>query len=1716
MDHKKRSESKKSLSKPGGDIRKCGYLKKLKTMKKKFFVLRHEIDDQPACLEYHDTEKKFKTGHAPKRRIDLPSCLSINRKSDPRHKYAIAIYTKDDCFSVLCDSESGMEEWLTAMLEMQSEQVEGAEPLKPLFEHVWQVSVRNKGLGSSKNLVGTYRLCLTNELLTLVKLNNDKPEITFQLASIRRCGHTDCFFCMEVGRSSATGQGELWMQVEDAIIAQNMHEAILSSMKKIDKEQMQMALPKFRTRSHSSATDKGKLNTSGLSVRSGGSSPVPYLPDPALAPKRSKTISEGQCGSPRRHRITPKSRETTSELRPVSMFSRAHGSHSPHSPAGSPLVSIRGLEAEHRARSDSMDSRGSHASSRGTSSSVSGEEVDGDIMLRSMTPDINEDNEQYFHMGFHKSSSESSTTDTSSIPGYMDMRPVSQTIPTPVLKGPDDYIDMSPASTPKPYMEMSMGKAAAPDAKEGYMEMTPSTTPKSDTGAYFDMSPGVAPTQQSPYLDMSVGSSASNTPSSLILGTSPSRRDIISDSGGYFDMSPMSHSLPTVCEKPAAVEAGYMDMTPKMAHKDPTIPEVSRPDRVTSFLVDDGSLSDFRPKSFSVGSRPLKKIHHQTAPYMEAIAQEGSLERDNKSSSAPHLTPDQQMKSQSSSSIPAHASSMSGISSSSSGLQSHSSSMQSHRDMSDLFMEMEFNMRPRTSSDTWSQQHRPRTGSDSYGQRPRASSFTQKNDLRPRSSSYGQKSTWTKPQRRRSRDSSMSSNISMDSQELQFSLNTSHDSMPHMASYSSSESLGKTSTPRSTHSDYIGMGGPTSSPRSDFLSATGIGVSPLAVSDYMSMGSSSSSSPPKHSNSKPKSPGPGSDVSGYMIMSPPELPEPGDVHVPLATSKLSQHTRHSKHKPKTDPRYPKNSGRDKPGLKVETSPLVRASSLPSPGAYVSLDYNTPKITTPRTEQHKVKSKSDLLAADRKNTESSPKSQPTLPLPSRTQNTGAESYVIYSPGSTQPKSTSPHQAIGKPPGHDYVNISLSKKAETIEKSGNSQVDTSEVQKRVTKRKPVPSVRKSVKSKSKIAVDDKTQAEDSGVKATDNSKNTTGAPSRALDAYADMSHVNVKKDFMQTNVPQYELKAVEPTNSLEKKTCKDSHNSSKKTIDDAYSEMGPFTKSPSSVIKDSSTDAYSVMAPFSLQTKTPKVLVSASKDTNVDAYSEMAPLSLQTKTPNVFVSASKDTNVDAYSEMGPFTSQTKTAKSPSSVIKDSSTDAYSVMAPFSLQTKAPKVLVSASKDTNVDAYSEMAPLSLQTKTPNVSSSVSKDTSFDAYSEMTPISVQTKTNIKSPSSVTKDIYYDAYSEMPSSKVSTTKDNSSDEYSEMAPMSLQTKSSKVSGSASKESSSDAYSEMTPVSLQAQSNLKKDSSSDIYSEMAPLSKSVNKEAPPMRQDMSPGLSSKIPHQSSQEDSYTEMAPINKKGSVKIGKTDVKISMVKKGAMSSPKSSSALQKGTPKATSLSPSPKPDRATSPLTQRLKAEGASSKSPTTSKAIELSAKKAGLQPNLQMTPLSIDLGTDIDADLSPRSDASPRQATISLPRVRSGGSLGDAIPKRGSSSSLSSIGSGDRTRHFSGGAISKQSSLSSTSEDSPGIRSPKVSSLSPSIMFQAKSPRSSLGEKELNYAALDLSDSLPPKSPLSLKSRNSSNNSEDNEPLSYAKIDFEKSGKPDTSRFEFELL
>ncbi|XP_061492804.1 insulin receptor substrate 1 [Rhineura floridana] len=261
------------------DVRKVGYLRKPKSMHKRFFVLRAASESGPARLEYYENEKKWrhKSG-APKRSIPLESCFNINKRADSKNKYLVALYTKDEHFAIAADSEPEQESWYQALLQLHNrakshqqhhhhhhhhhgdvtmgggsvgmgeagEDTYGDMAPGPAFKEVWQVILKPKGLGQTKNLIGIYRLCLTNKTISFVKLNSDAAAVVLQLLNIRRCGHSENFFFIEVGRSAVTGPGEFWMQVDDSVVAQNMHETILEAMRAMSEE--------FRPRSKSQSS----------------------------------------------------------------------------------------------------------------------------------------------------------------------------------------------------------------------------------------------------------------------------------------------------------------------------------------------------------------------------------------------------------------------------------------------------------------------------------------------------------------------------------------------------------------------------------------------------------------------------------------------------------------------------------------------------------------------------------------------------------------------------------------------------------------------------------------------------------------------------------------------------------------------------------------------------------------------------------------------------------------------------------------------------------------------------------------------------------------------------------------------------------------------------------------------------------------------------------------------------------------------------------------------------------------------------------------------------------------------------------------------------------------------------------------------------------------------------------------------------------------------
>lgn len=123
-----------------------GYHRKLKTNKKKYFVVYGDTPDKSARLEYFDSEKKFKqswlkstTSVQAKRSIVLRSCFNINKRHDIK-KHVIALYTKDDCFCIVFDSEEELNRWLRTLLSLQRGEESEGEPPRPTFgECVWVI-----------------------------------------------------------------------------------------------------------------------------------------------------------------------------------------------------------------------------------------------------------------------------------------------------------------------------------------------------------------------------------------------------------------------------------------------------------------------------------------------------------------------------------------------------------------------------------------------------------------------------------------------------------------------------------------------------------------------------------------------------------------------------------------------------------------------------------------------------------------------------------------------------------------------------------------------------------------------------------------------------------------------------------------------------------------------------------------------------------------------------------------------------------------------------------------------------------------------------------------------------------------------------------------------------------------------------------------------------------------------------------------------------------------------------------------------------------------------------------------------------------------------------------------------------------------------------------------------------------------------------------------
>lgn len=324
------------LSREEPPVVRAAAFKKLKSSRKKWFVLLGPTSTEPARLEYYDNERKWRARAPPKRSIVLEKCFNINRKQDTRNarnKIVIALYTLDDCVNIVFELENELEDWLDQLLTLQqgkSGNIDGKKPV-PNFEHMWTVTVKNftpeeNNFTRVGHLLGPQRLCVTSNSVKFFPVGSDHCA-EFPHACIRSCAYNDRHFKLETGRNSPSGSGSLFIDCDDKDVTHHLHETLHKAMSNSNKD----LYLKSRIRSQSMSDPRGGVvgshNTSAGHI---GHHPK-TIPLPV---ERNRTISEPP--------VTPGGQVTPEPgMKPARPHSVRYGSYSTSPSAGAnPLSPI--------------------------------------------------------------------------------------------------------------------------------------------------------------------------------------------------------------------------------------------------------------------------------------------------------------------------------------------------------------------------------------------------------------------------------------------------------------------------------------------------------------------------------------------------------------------------------------------------------------------------------------------------------------------------------------------------------------------------------------------------------------------------------------------------------------------------------------------------------------------------------------------------------------------------------------------------------------------------------------------------------------------------------------------------------------------------------------------------------------------------------------------------------------------------------------------------------------------------------------------------------------------------------------------------------------------------------------------------------------------------------------------------------------------------------
>ncbi|KAA8579765.1 hypothetical protein FQN60_006858 [Etheostoma spectabile] len=240
-------------SPPQSDVVKRSSLGKLDRNHTKYFVLRAGSHTGPSRLEWYKSQKKFTAME----KSAGKAALYGSSKQGKGH--TVVLYAKDQTMVLVVEDQWEQAEWYLAIKKLMEEEQKDEEhgegfdeeddgycTLPPVasFKEVWPVTVKPRGLGYSKSLLGESRLCLTATSLVLVRVAacSDLPSVTIPLLGVRRFGHLDGSFFLELGRSAQHGPGEIWMEARDQgnpAIAQHIHEVVRETVRAL------RALPDF-------------------------------------------------------------------------------------------------------------------------------------------------------------------------------------------------------------------------------------------------------------------------------------------------------------------------------------------------------------------------------------------------------------------------------------------------------------------------------------------------------------------------------------------------------------------------------------------------------------------------------------------------------------------------------------------------------------------------------------------------------------------------------------------------------------------------------------------------------------------------------------------------------------------------------------------------------------------------------------------------------------------------------------------------------------------------------------------------------------------------------------------------------------------------------------------------------------------------------------------------------------------------------------------------------------------------------------------------------------------------------------------------------------------------------------------------------------------------------------------------------------------------------